>query len=262
MDNSESEMPNSLIPNADESASRVESPWMASPGDIGSEPSPTRRLGIDSIALAIVLWFAANLVGELASFGIEPRLRRTFLASSIANCLIFLALPRLLQLASATSPESLGLGGAHPLRSVGQGLLLAAFWGPPTFWLNAAVRFYVPQTMPHPGETFLRANHSAGEWLIFLFALCVAAPLAEELLFRGVLLGWLSEKMGSAEAIVVSGILFAMAHTNWPDQLPLAFLGVGLGLAYRRTASIWAPIAMHCAFNLSNVAIAFFASTR
>lgn len=171
MDNTESEKPVSPTPNADESASRVENTWTASPGDFRNEPPQTRRLGIDSVALAIVLWFAANLAGELTSFGVEPRLMRTFLATSIANCLIFLALPRMLRFAAATSPQQLGLGGGNPLRSAGQGLLLAAIWGPPTFWLNAAVRFYVPQTMPHPGETFLRASHPAGEWLIFFFAL-------------------------------------------------------------------------------------------
>ena len=44
--------------------------------------------------------------------------------------------------------------------------------------------------------------------------------------------------------------LFAGVHYGqWPAPIPLFVLAVGLGLLYRRTGGIVAPIAMHATFN-------------
>ena len=78
-------------------------------------------------------------------------------------------------------------------------------------------------------------------------AICIFAPLVEELVFRGaVLRSLLSSNMGHpALAIVVSAVFFAAVHFN-PAQMPHAFLvGLLLGWMYFRTGSILPGVAFH-----------------
>ncbi len=82
------------------------------------------------------------------------------------------------------------------------------------------------------------------------FAIGLAAPVAEEFVFRGAvlrsLLGWAQEKGRSHwVAILVSALLFSVAHFN-PAQMIHAFLiGILLGWMYYRTGSIIPGIIYH-----------------
>ncbi len=77
-------------------------------------------------------------------------------------------------------------------------------------------------------------------------AIGLLAPLGEEVVFRGAilrsLLQWCSKPWA---AIVISALIFAVAHMN-PAQLPHAFLiGLLLGWLYYRTNSIIPGMAYH-----------------
>lgn len=77
-------------------------------------------------------------------------------------------------------------------------------------------------------------------------AICIFAPLVEELVFRGAILRVLLEGLRSHWiAIVVSALLFALVHLN-PAQMPHAFcLGLLLGWMYYRTRSVIPGIIVH-----------------
>lgn len=77
-------------------------------------------------------------------------------------------------------------------------------------------------------------------------AICIFAPLVEELIFRGAVLKALLEGMHNHwAAIVLSAALFALVHFN-PVQMPHAFcLGLLLGWMYYRTGSVIPGIAVH-----------------
>lgn len=81
-----------------------------------------------------------------------------------------------------------------------------------------------------------------------LLAVAVLTPLAEELLFRGVLFGGLRQRLPFVAAAVLSTVLFMLVHEPqaWPGVFVLAF---GLALAYERTRTLWAPIATHATVN-------------
>ena len=83
----------------------------------------------------------------------------------------------------------------------------------------------------------------------------VVAPVAEELLFRGVLLKGLASRFGSCAAIWASSLLFAGTHFQ-AVQFP-GLLAIGLTLAWlaRRTGGVAAPIWAHAAFNATTVAL-------
>ena len=83
------------------------------------------------------------------------------------------------------------------------------------------------------------------------FAICLAAPMIEELVMRGAvlraLLAWKPEKRWAM--IVVSALLFALIHMN-PAQMPHAFvMGLLLGWMFERTNSIVPGVAFHWANN-------------
>ena len=69
----------------------------------------------------------------------------------------------------------------------------------------------------------------------------VAAPVSEELLFRGFLQPALARWTGRWLAIVLSAAFFAAAHMDLYAMPPLLVLGIALACVYDRTRSLAAP---------------------
>ncbi|HEX3510739.1 MAG TPA: CPBP family intramembrane glutamic endopeptidase [Solirubrobacteraceae bacterium] len=90
---------------------------------------------------------------------------------------------------------------------------------------------------------------------------CVVAPMAEEMLFRGYMFSALRNWRGTQTAAVLTGLLFGAVHAGSApvlDLVPLAVLGYGLCLLYRRTGSLYPCMAAHSLNN--SVAFASLAS--
>lgn len=84
---------------------------------------------------------------------------------------------------------------------------------------------------------------------IFFVTAAIAAPVFEEILFRGFLLPSLTRYLPVGGAIWLSSALFALAHLSLSEVLPLMVLGMVLGLVYTRSRNLWAPILLHSAWN-------------
>ncbi|MEO0855144.1 MAG: CPBP family intramembrane glutamic endopeptidase, partial [Cyanobacteria bacterium J06648_11] len=94
-------------------------------------------------------------------------------------------------------------------------------------------------------------------WLvqaIYLAVVSVMAPIFEETLFRGFLLPSLTKVMPVWGAIALSALLFATAHLNLSDMLPLTVLGMLLGYIYTRTRNLVAPMVLHGLWNAGSFA--------
>jgi CAAX protease family protein len=82
----------------------------------------------------------------------------------------------------------------------------------------------------------------------------VAAPLGEELFFRGFLYQGLRRRFSVWPAAVVSGVFFGLVHLGGVAFLlivpSLAAVGVGLALVFERRKSLLASMAAHAAFNV------------
>jgi uncharacterized protein len=83
--------------------------------------------------------------------------------------------------------------------------------------------------------------------LWFLVAVC--APLFEETLFRGFFLTSLTRYMSEWQAIALSGVIFALAHLNLGDVLPLSLLGMVLGTVYWRSRNLLSSMLLHSLWN-------------
>lgn len=86
---------------------------------------------------------------------------------------------------------------------------------------------------------------------------CLLAPVAEELLFRGALFGWLARLLPTPLAIIVTAAAFAGAHLL-PTLLPILFVfGVAATWIRARTGSTLNSFAMHATQNIFAVAITY-----
>ena len=101
---------------------------------------------------------------------------------------------------------------------------------------------------------FLEADDPWARLQFVIFAVIVA-PIAEEALFRGILLPLLVRGLGSAVGLALVAVGFAALHGDIGSFPGLAVFSVALSLAYARTGTILVPIAMHALFNAANLAL-------
>jgi uncharacterized protein len=99
-----------------------------------------------------------------------------------------------------------------------------------------------------------------------VIAAVVLAPVAEELLFRGLLHRGLRRRLRVVPATALSSVLFAVVHVDVALSQPLALVGltlvgVILAVAYERTGSLIVPVVIHAVHNAVTIA-AVVVSTR
>lgn len=86
--------------------------------------------------------------------------------------------------------------------------------------------------------------------VVSLLQVCILAPVMEEILMRGFLLGGLSAKYGGGIALILSALLFALLHFNMVQTLSALICGLVLGWIYLQTGSLACCILTHAGYNL------------
>lgn len=145
-----------------------------------------------------------------------------------------------------------GCGDVLTQRGIGfgKGLLVGGYF------LFIGVYSAIVYTATYEGERILRPWY-----LIAVFVICmVLVGITEELLCRGVLAELLLRKYGATKqgvwkAVVISGVLFGMAHlTNLIGVKPVGVLvqcviagmmGMAFAAIYFRTGCIWVTVFLH-----------------
>lgn len=94
-----------------------------------------------------------------------------------------------------------------------------------------------------------------GVLVALLVAAVIIAPVAEEILFRGLLYRFLKSRISARWAMIASSVCFGAIHGNMASFIPLTFLGMILVRAYERTGSLKVPILMHALFNANTTFI-------
>lgn len=105
----------------------------------------------------------------------------------------------------------------------------------------------IQQQIDHLSEMMLQLMNVPGGYA----ALCILAPIAEEVVFRGAILRKLMEWKPQHRwlMITLSALLFALAHMNPAQFLHPFLIGLLLGWMYVRTGSILPGIVYHCVNN-------------
>lgn len=82
-------------------------------------------------------------------------------------------------------------------------------------------------------------------------------PLVEEIVFRGVVFGALSDLLPRWLAVALSAAIFAGLHLNPYLIVPAFIVGVALALVYARSESLWPAVILHSLYNLTSIVLAY-----
>lgn len=147
------------------------------------------------------------------------------------------------------------------LRSVGRRRLAVSIAGGLAGFLAFAAAWTALTGQTGEQETLKSLGTDENTINLVLTALLVVgvAPVAEELLFRGLAYRALRNAMAPAIAAAVIGIGFGAIHYSGPDSagviVPLAVLGALFCLLYEWTGSLWPSIGLHVANNALALAV-------
>lgn len=109
---------------------------------------------------------------------------------------------------------------------------------------------------PHGVKQALKIAQDPAALLVGLALLAGLAPLVEELVFRGLLYGWLAGRWGPGIAVIGSSLAFAAAHVELAHVILVLPLGLVFGWLRWRSGSLWPSLVAHMANNGLAVAAA------
>lgn len=90
----------------------------------------------------------------------------------------------------------------------------------------------------------------ANLWVLFL-TVGVLTPIAEELFFRGALMGWMMlRRFPRWVVILLPALLFAVMHLNPMGMLQIFFLALLLGYLRWASGSLWPSVGLHICNNI------------
>lgn len=124
------------------------------------------------------------------------------------------------------------------------------------YWLtNYTMSFIFPnmveemlsEEVPVPSNTFY--------YLLLGINICLAGPIAEEFIFRGLLLKRLAEKTNLLASAVITNVLFGLFHSDIIGGVMFGFI---VTLLYLKTDNILVPVAAHILNNSTLMALSIF----
>lgn len=91
-----------------------------------------------------------------------------------------------------------------------------------------------------------------------ILTLIVLVPIFEEILFRGIIFNTLKKEFKLIPSILISSLIFSIAHANMLQAIYTFILGILLASVYNKTNSIKAPIIIHLMYNFLGSIISIF----
>lgn len=247
----------------------------------GSIVGPPRLSAKDSawvlIGMLLVGYFVAAVVGEFTNRRVtaDPEVKAlllTVIASFAIVPVVLLGVSRLLE----GGLPAFGLPLPRILAGAGVGLLCVFNLYPVvsvvsyvTLALIHWLRLQPPE--PHAILKSLNTWRDPRQIALAIGAAVLAAPIAEEIIFRGVIQTSLVRLFGRVipqeaaarwSAVVLTAALFAAIHLEPAFMPPLFVLALGLGYLYERTGNLWASMAAHALFNSMQIVLYLAETTR
>jgi membrane protease YdiL (CAAX protease family) len=191
-----------------------------------------------ALGTGIVLSVPALVVDHPPSGGELSDAANAFV--QLATALGFLLVPIAIAAGrGATVRQALSQLGLRRFRPAAIKWMLAAIGA----YLLFAIAYTALVGEPHQkdiAETF-------GTVPVQVLLIVIAAPISEEVCFRGFLFGGLRERLPRLAAALISGLIFGGLHatTGVSAVPPLIFFGFVLALLYEKTGSIWPGILLH-----------------
>lgn len=96
---------------------------------------------------------------------------------------------------------------------------------------------------------------------LWVAVICLQPAVIEELFFRQLALGTLRSVMRTRTAVLVSAVMFALAHVGVPLSMPvLLVLGIALGYARVTSGGLLLPMVMHFVHNAAVIGFEWMTS--
>ena len=93
-----------------------------------------------------------------------------------------------------------------------------------------------------------------GKLFLEILGIGILSPLAEEILFRGLVMDRMKEWMPANAAIIASAVMFALYHGNTLQGIYGLVMGLLFGYVYDKFHRLAAPVLVHMGANLVSVA--------
>lgn len=93
-----------------------------------------------------------------------------------------------------------------------------------------------------------------------LFFLIAIQPIGEEIYFRGFLFDKIENFAGGAFAVVITAVLFGIAHMSYGKEIPvimIMMMGLILGYIVYKTRNLYSSLIAHIVFNLTSFTLAY-----
>ena len=203
-------------------------------------------VGVCLSLLKVLLLFGVWFVVQIASVFIFAFIGADFdayalEANIVCNCLCILILALICKMRSKALSEEASINKMPPRFVVSTGLLGVAF-----FYVVSVILGILILTNALPDEYNYMQNSSAA---LEFIATVIMAPLMEEILFRGMILGTLKKEMHPWIAIVISSVIFGAAHGTAIGIMYATGLGIMMGWLCVKFNSILPSLIFHMAYN-------------
>lgn len=221
---------------------------------------------VEAIPAALAVFILAGLLSIPVFLVVRSEATELLLGAIAFGVALFLVPVLWVRLLHHQPASVLGLSSQRAprdlLAGVGSGLalfLLTVLVVAPAVY--AVVALFSGERVTPPTQPILPAGPSGGQIALGALAAIVAAPVAEEVFFRGFLFGALRRRFPFWAAAVISAAVFGAFHVI-PLLIPLmVFVGIGLAYVYERRGSLLASIAAHSAFNMVGYTLIVLAIT-
>ena len=223
---------------------------------------PSRTWGPARVAMGILALLGITVVevGIVSIFdpGLDSLAARLVSQGLLALTLVGVALA----FTSENGPRPSALGLRRPVRApFGLGPTLGALVGAATAYVAYVVAAAIYSSLLHPHQEDITRDLGFGHGGLGTVAagvlIVVAAPVAEEIFFRGFIFGGLRKRLSFLPAALIGAAIFGLFHYTGAGSLAvvpqLMFLGFALCWLYEETGSIYPTMAVHAINN----AIAF-----
>jgi len=181
----------------------------------------------------------------------------------IAIGAFFLEIPALVWIAwflrrqEVSWKDAFGLHVSNPAKALACGILAGALYVPAAWVLNLlSVKLMELLHLNAQDQQIVQElqdpNLNIAEKIFLGMVAVVAAPVVEEMLFRGILYPALKKLGRPRLALWGSSALFALVHFNAASFVPLFVFALWLVYLYESFENLLAPIAAHSLFNAAN----------
>lgn len=153
----------------------------------------------------------------------------------------------------------------HRWRAVGLGAVVAFLAMPAGAGLQIVSAYFLQRLNVAPAEQqaveVLRSSVAVPSRIVLGLVTIILVPIAEEVLFRGLLYRWVKQLGFPRIAIWSTAVLFGAIHLNLAIFLPLTVLALALTWLYERTENLLASITAHSIFNALNFVMLYALDT-